>query len=57
MRPRATRRQTLTSIVAVAAARPKSHAWELIAVAALSGVIATNSIGANLPAFLSSLGR
>jgi hypothetical protein len=56
MRPRATSRQTFSSIVAIAA-QPKSHARELIALAALGGVIATNSIGANLPAVLSSLGR
>jgi hypothetical protein len=57
MRLLATRRQTLTSIVAVASAQPKSHARELVALAALGGVIATNSIGANLPAILSRLGR
>jgi hypothetical protein len=57
MRLRATRRQTLTSIVAVAAAAPKSHVRELIALAALGGVIATNSVGANLPTLFSSLGR
>jgi len=55
IRPPAPRRQTLTSIVTGLLTQPKSHALELIALAALAAVIAMVSISASVPAFLSSI--